>query len=170
VQITRYTSLNEAQFLGCASAFVDSLSGALNGAVMYLHKLQGQRKGSAFAFEIQLDQGRYGALMILDRWAEFVGAFAAHVVLPAHHREILDEAPRRVQQAAGLLEKTNHLLDASEEYSETVVAACESGFQTVELTFQQERQAAERTLALGPMLSEDFKEYRRVFLGDLAAR
>lgn len=169
MQITRYTSLNEAQFLGCASAFVDSLAGALNGAVMYLHKLQGQRKGAAFAFEIQLDQSRYGAMMILDRWADFVHTFAPHVEFP-QHREILAETPRRVQQAAALLEKTNQFLDASGDYSETVVAACEGGFQTVELTFQQERQAAARALTLGPMLSADFKEYRRVFLGDLAAR
>lgn len=169
MQITRYTSLNEAQFLGCASAFVDSLSGALNGAVMYLHKLHGQRKGAAFAFEIQLDRGRYGAMMILDRWAEFVRAFAPYAEFP-QHREILDETPRRVQQAGGLLEKMNQFLDAASDYSETVVAACESGFQTVELTFQQERQAVERALSLGPMLPEDFKEYRRVFLGDLAAR
>lgn len=169
MQITRYSSLNEAQFLGCASAFTDSLSGALNSAAMYLHKLRGQPKGAAFAFEMQLDRGRYGAMMILDRWAAFVEAFAPQADIPPC-REIIEETPRRVRQATGLLEKTNGVLDATGEYSEGVVAACESGFRTVELTFQQEREAVERAVALGPMLPEGFNEYRRVFLGDLAAR
>ena len=169
MQITRYSSLNEMQFLGCASAFTDSLSGALNSAVMYLQKLRGQQKGSAFAFEMQLDQGRYGAMMILDRWAAFVDAFAPQADIP-RYREIFGETPRRVRRAADVLEKTNNVVDAAGDYSETVVAACESGFQTVELTFQQERQAVEHAAALGPMLPEEFREYRRVFLADLAAR
>jgi hypothetical protein len=56
VQITRYASLSEPQFLGCVSAFADSLTGELNSAAMYLRKLEGQGKGAAFAYEMALDR------------------------------------------------------------------------------------------------------------------
>ena len=169
MQILRYLSLNEPQFLGCTSAFIETLNGSLNAAVMYLRKLERQRKGSAFAFEMQMDQARYGALIILDRWAEFVAAFAPHAEIP-RYRQILDETPSRVKSAGELIERTNAFLDAGEWYTAQAVAACESGFQTVELIFSQEREAATQAQALGPMLSDDFKDYRRVFLGDLSSR
>ena len=169
MQITRYPSLTEDQFLGCISAFADSLAGTLNSAVMYLHKLEGQPKGAAFAFEIQLDQGRYGAAMVLDRWGAFVAAFAAASGLD-RFRPMMNETPARVEQAVGLLEQANQALDAAPRYTESAVAMVESAFQTVQLIFDEERRAAEQAHSLGPMLPAGFHECRRVFLGDLNAR
>ncbi|MFN3323228.1 MAG: hypothetical protein ACK5AZ_07015 [Bryobacteraceae bacterium] len=169
MQITRYLSLNESQLLGCTSAFVDSLFGALNQSAMYLRKLQGQKKGAAFAFEMQLDANRYGALLILDRWGEFTRAFAPHANLE-RHRSILDEAPERVRTAENLLGRVNDLIDAAESYSDEIVSACLMGFQALNTIFAEEKTAAEQALSLGPLLPEEFREYRRVFLGDLAAR
>ncbi len=48
MQITRYASLSEPQFLGCTSAFADALAGELNSAAMYLRKLEDQPKGARF--------------------------------------------------------------------------------------------------------------------------
>jgi len=169
LQITRYTSLNEAQLLGCTSAFVDSLFGALNTAVMYLRKLEGQRKGNAFAFEMQMDQARYGSLLILERWALFLSTFAPHAQFPKYEK-IVNEGPARVSTAEEILRRTNDVLDASPDYSAEVVAAAVAGFHSLRLTFEEESAASQQALALGPMLSEDFKECRRVFLVDLAAR
>ena len=45
MQITRYASLSEPQFLGCVSAFADTLTGELNSAAMYLRKLEGEEAG-----------------------------------------------------------------------------------------------------------------------------
>src|SRR5712672_2445083 len=98
MQITRYLSLNEVQFLGCVSAFNDSLNGELNAALMFLRKLEDRPKGSAFAFEMQFDKHRYGAQMVLDRWVDFVRAFHGNVELGAH-QPLFDEAPARVQAA-----------------------------------------------------------------------
>ncbi len=165
MQILRYPHLTEPQFLGCLSAFVDSLSGALNSAVMYLRKLEGRPKGSAFAFEMQLDQGRYGAMVVLDRWSAFAGAFAALDGVRS-----LGDTAARVEQASRLLEQTNQALDASADYAAHVVETVEAGYLTVQMTFDTERQAAERALALGPMLPAEFHDSRRVFLQDLAAR
>ena len=81
MQITRYASLSEPQFLGCVSAFADSLTGELNSAAMYLRKLEGQAKGAAFAYEMSLDRHRYGALTVLDRWGALVAAFGPHLTL-----------------------------------------------------------------------------------------
>jgi hypothetical protein len=169
MQITRYPSLTEPQFLGCVTAFVDSLSGELNSASMYLRKLEGQPKGAAFAFEMSLDTHRYGALMVLDRWATLVHAYGPHLVL-AKHQQIVELAAARVQTAENILGRTNDVIDASEHYSGEVVAACLLAWQSLDTTFAEERTAADQMRKLGPMLSEEFLKARRVFWDDLAER
>ena len=169
MQITRYASLSEPQFLGCVSAFADTLTGELNSAVMYLRKLDGQAKGAAFAYEMSLDRHRYGALTVLDRWGAFVAAFGPHSTL-SRYRAIVQEAPARVQSAETILTSANNLIDGSDGYSAAVVEACVLAFQSLQTTFQQELKAAEQFAKLGPMLSEDYKEARRIFLEDLAVR
>lgn len=169
MQITRYVSLSEMEFLGCTSAFVDTLSGELNSAAMYLRKLEGQVKGAAFAYEMSLDRHRYSALMVLDRWAELIRTFGEHVNTQ-RYRAVIEDAPGRVAAAENLLGRTNQVIDAAERYSDEVVNASLAAFQAVNLTFAEERGAAESSQRLGPMLPEDFKQARRTFLGDLSAR
>ena len=91
----RFLSLNENQFLGCVSAFTDTLSGELNSALNYLRRLEGKRKGSAFAYEMQLDKHRYGALIVLERWGDFTRTFAGHVELGCGLRCTRRQVPRR---------------------------------------------------------------------------
>jgi hypothetical protein len=169
VQITRFLSLNEPQFLGCVSAFVDSLTGELNAAALYLKKLEGQPKGSAFAYEMSLDNHRYGALMVLDRWAMLVHTYGPHLDAGTH-QNVVDETPARVQTAENILGRTNEVIDATPHYSGDVVAACMLAWQSLGTTFAEERQAAERMQLLGPMQPEDYRKARRIFLEDLAAR
>jgi hypothetical protein len=169
LQITRYLSLNENQFLGCLSAFADTLSGELNSALAFLRRMENRRKGSAFAFEMQMDKHRYGAMIVLERWADFTKAFAGHVEL-GQHQHLFDQAEERVRQSQRILEQSNQLVDSEDIYSSAVVEACAMSYRTIEFTFQEERKAADRMAALGPMLAEDFKEYRRVFLTDLSER
>jgi hypothetical protein len=169
VRITRYPSITEQQFFGCASAFVDSLAGELNAATAALRRLDGQSKGAAFAYEMTLDTHRYGALIVLDRWATLAGTFAPHLRL-SRDREILEDAHQRVETAEAILHKANSVIDAADRYSAEVVEACVLAFQSLHATFRQESQAAERFAKLGPMLPEDYKEARRIFLEDLAAR
>ncbi len=169
MQITRHASLSEPQFLGCVSAFIDTLTGELNSAAMYLRKLDGQAKGAAFAYEMSLDRHRYGALTVLDRWSALVKAFGAHVTL-SRYPGIIAQAPARVRAAEGILETANRLLDMASGYSRDVVEACVLAFQSLSTTFAEERQAASQSAQLGPMLPEEFKEARGIFLHDLAAR
>jgi len=169
VQITRHSSLSEAQFLGCVSAFVDSLSGELNAAAMYLRKLESRPKGSAFAYEMSLDRHRYGALTVLDRWSALVAAFGPHLKL-SRYQSVIDQACRRVPAAEQILGQANDVIDAGEMYSPEVVSACALAFHTVAATFEEEREAAGESAKLGPMLPEEFREARGTFLQDLAAR
>ena len=169
MQITRYASLSEPQFLGCVSAFADSLTGELNSAAMYLRKLEGQAKGAAFAYEMSLDRHRYGALTVLDRWGAFVAAFGPHLTL-SRYPAIVAEAPARVRTAESTLELANRLVDAADRYSSDVVEACVLAFQSLATTFAEERQAAAQSAQLGPMLPDDFRQARGIFLQDLAAR
>jgi len=169
VQITRFLSLSEAQFHGCVSAFVDSLFGELNSAAMYLKKLEGQSKGAAFAYEMALDSHRYGALVVLDRWVNLAHTYGPHLAL-VKHAGIVDEADARVQTAENILGRTNDVIDATGIYSGAVVAACLLAWQGLAGTFAQERAAAEEMAKLGPMLPEEFRSARRIFLEDLAAR
>ena len=166
MRIARFPSLSEPQFLGCLSAFVDSLAGELNAAAMYLRKFEGRPKGSAFAYEMQLDHHRYGALMILDRWAKVVEDFGPH--LPAS--EITDGARERVRSAEEILARANQVMDAAENYGPEVVEACVAALQSLNITFSEERERAAREEKLGPMLPEDYREARRIFSQDLAAR
>jgi hypothetical protein len=50
------------------------------------------------------------------------------------------------------------------------VEACVLAFQSLGSTFAEERQAATQSGLLGPMLPEEFKQARGIFLQDLAAR
>lgn len=169
MQITRRPSLTEPQFLGCASAFVDALSGELNAAAMYLRKVEGRPKGAAFAYEMSLDRHRYGALTVLDRWAALVRAFGPCLQI-GRYQAIVDEAPARARTAEEILMRANQVIDAAAEYSGEVVAACILAFQSLTAIFEEEGRAAGQSALLGPMLPEEFKEARAMFLRDLAAR
>jgi hypothetical protein len=169
LQITRYPNLTEPQFQGCISAFVDSLFGELNAAAMYLRKLENQPKGAAFAYEMSLDTHRYGALVVLDRWATMIDAFAG-VSFFAQNRDVIDQAPARVQTAENILGRANALIDATGQYSPELINACVMAFQSLHTTFAAERKAAEQFAQLGPLIPEDYRQARRIFLEDLAAR
>ena len=126
-------------------------------------------RASAFAYEMTLDTHRYGALIVLDRWSSLVGAFGPHLEL-GERRAMIAEAPARVAAAETILTHANQLIDGSDAYSPELVEACLLAFRAVDQTFGEERTAAERSAALGPMLPDDYKEARRIFLEDLAAR
>ena len=169
MRITRFPALSEAQFFGCTAAFVDSLSGELNAAAGALRRLEGQAKGSAFAYEMTLDTHRYGALIVLDRWSTLLAAFGPHLEL-SRHPTILEEGSARVRTAEGILGTANQVLDTAHRYTSEVVEACLLAFQSLQTTFAEERQDAERSAKLGPMLPEDYTTARRIFAEDLAAR
>jgi hypothetical protein len=169
LRITRFPALSEPQFFGCTAAFADSLFGELNAAVSGLRRLDGQPKGSAFAYEMTLDTHRYGALIVLDRWATLVQAFGPHLRL-SRRQTIVEDAPARVQTAESILGAANSVLDAAGDYSAAVVEACALAFQSLRTTFAEERAEADQSAKLGPMLPEDYTSARRIFLEDLAAR
>jgi hypothetical protein len=169
LRITRYPSLAEPQFFGCVSAFVDSLAGELNSAAISLRRLEGRSKGAAFAYEMTLDTHRYGALIVLDRWSTLVHAFGPHMSL-SRRPEILTDGPRRITTAEDILGRTNSLIDSSEQYSGELVEVCLLAFQSLNTTFAEERAEAEQSGKLGPMLPEDYRDARRIFLEDLAVR
>jgi hypothetical protein len=169
VRITRYPALSEQQFLGCNAAFVDSLTGELHATAMALRQLEGRGKGSGFAHEMTLDAHRYGALIVLDRWASLVRAFGPHLRL-SRWQEIVSEAPARTEAAETMLGRVNQLVDSAGAYSTALVETVLLAFQSVNTIFQQERAAAEQMAKLGPMLPEEYKEMRQIFLEDLAGR
>jgi hypothetical protein len=169
LRITRYPSLTEPQFFGCVSAFVDSLTGELNSASISLRRLEGRPKGAAFAYEMTLDTHRYGALIVLDRWSTLVHAFGPHLNL-SRRQAILDDGPRRIGTAEDILGRVNTLIDSSERYAAELVEACALAFQSLNTTFAEERAEAEQSAKLGPMLPEDYRDARRIFLEDLAVR
>lgn len=169
MRIIRFPSITEQQFFGCTSAFVDSLLGELNAATAALRRLENKGKGDAFAYEMKLDTHRYGALIVLDRWATLTGTFGPHLRL-SRDNDILSEARQRVGSAEKILTTANTLIDAAEQYSPTIVEASVFAFQSLQSTFQQELRAAEQYAKLGPMLSSEYKEARQIFLEDLAAR
>jgi hypothetical protein len=169
LRITRYPNISEQQFFGCVAAFVDSLSGELNAATSALRRLQGRGKGAAFAFEMTLDTHRYGALIVLDRWSTLIHAFGPHLQL-SQRPSILEGGPTRIRTAEEILTRANQVIDAADRYADELVEACVVAFQSLNTTFAEERTAAEQFAKLGPMLSEDYKEARSIFLQDLAAR
>ena len=169
MRITRFPALSEAQFFGCTAAFIDSLTGELNAAAGALRRLEGKAKGAAFAYEMTLDTHRYGALIVLDRWSTLLSAFGPHLQL-SRRAGIVTEAAARVRTAEGILTNANHVIDASERYATEVVEGCLLAFRSLEMTFAEEREEAEQSAKLGPMLPEDYVAARRIFLEDLAAR
>ena len=169
MRITRFVSLSEPQFLGCISAFVDSLSGELNSASAALRRLESQNKGAAFAFEMTLDRHRYGTAIVLDRWNTLINAFGPHLPF-ARAQAIVESTAGRVRAAEEVLDRVNRLIDAADAYTPTVVEGSLLAFQSIEGMFGDERRAAEQDAKLGPMLPEEYTSARRIFLEDLAQR
>jgi hypothetical protein len=169
VRITRFPNLTTPQFYGCVAAFVDSLTGELNAVSAALRRLEGSRKGAAFAYEMALDQHRYGALIVLDRWSTLVAAFGPHLDLP-RHPGIIAAAPTRVAAAQQVLERANQLIDAADGYGPDVVEACLMAWQSLAVTFAEEHRETAESARLGPMLAEEYRESRRIFSEDLSAR
>ena len=169
MRITRFPSLSENQFLGCNAAFVDVLTGELHAATIALRRLEGHNKGSAFAHEMTLDQHRYGALIVLDRWGTVVRAFGPHVEL-ARWGGIVEGSAERVEAAEKVLSRANDVLDSVDAYKPDMVEGVAAALQSVGAIFRIEREAAEQMAGLGPMLPEDYREARRILLEDLAAR
>jgi hypothetical protein len=169
VRIIRLPSVSEPQLFGCAAAFVDSLSGELHAALIALRRLEGKGKGAAFAYEMELDAHRYGALIVLDRWSSVAAAFGPHVRL-AERPGIVENAADRVRGAEEIVARVNQLIDAAESYESQLVEACAVAFRTIEGIFSEERAAAEQWAKLGPIQPEEYREARRIFLEDLAAR
>ena len=116
-----------------------------------------------------LDTHRYGALIVLDRWSSLLAAFGPHLRL-SQRQTIVEEGPARVRASEEILGRANQVIDAAGSYSGDLVEACLMAFQSVNVTFTEERTSSEQSARLGPMLSEDYKEARSIFLQDLAAR
>ena len=148
---------------------MDSLFGELNAAGIALRRLEGQSKGSAFAYEMTFDTHRYGALIVIDRWSTLISVFGPHVEL-SRRPAIIAEAPQRIRTAETILGSANRLVDAADAYSPAIVEACALAFQSLNTTFAEERTEADQSAKLGPMLPEDYTSARRIFLEDLAAR
>jgi hypothetical protein len=173
LEILRHPSLTEAQYAGCVSAFVDSLAGELNAAATYLKRLQGSAKGAGFAHEIGLDRGRYGALLVLDRWRHLNTAFGPHLrpmLLDSSLANVIAESERRVSAAEVILDRMNDMIDAAESYHPALIEAALLGLQQASRIFEQENQLAEKAAALGPLIPEEQKAARAVFRMDLAKR
>ena len=136
---------------------------------MWLHRKVANRKGSASACDLTLDTHRRGALIVLDRWSTLVAAFGPHLEI-GRRPDIVGRAGERVRAAEEILGRANMLVDAAQLYGEDVVEACAMAFQSVDGVFAEERAEAEQSGKLGPMLPEEYKDARRIFLEDLAAR
>jgi hypothetical protein len=106
---------------------------------------------------------------VLDRWATMIDAFGADPSLE-RNRDAIEQAPARVQAAENILGRANALIDAAEQYSPEVINACLMAFQSLYTTFAAERKTAEQFARLGPLLPEEYRQARRIFLEDLAAR
>ena len=169
MRIIRFPSISEHQFVGCVAAFVDSLFGELHTAAIALRRLEGKEKGDAFAYEMDLDQRRYGALIVLDRWSSVVGTFGPHIQL-SQRPGIVEDAQNRIAAAEETLRRANNLIDAAPAYTPELVEVCVTAFQTLKTIFTEERASTEQWSLLGPMQPEDYREARRIFLEDLAAR
>lgn len=173
MQILRYLSLTEPEYAGCVSAFVDSLTGELSSASSFLRRLEGTGKGAAFSYEMSFDRGRYGALVVLDRWRHLHRTFATHLGPGLNHpalQTILEESERRVTAGETILARANDVIDAAGAYHGEVTGAVLLAFEQVRGVFREEIAFAEQTSRLGPMLSDPQKIARDTFLADLAHR
>ncbi len=168
MQMLRFPEIAEAEFSGCLTAFVDALWAALEGVTLSLDRLRDRSKGSAFLFEMQMDQHRYGVLLVLERWTRLVDRFGA--AAPAAAEDAVAHAAARSATAAGLMEKLNHLIDGSERYSAEIAAAAAMTFGAIRSEFAAEHLLADRNEKLGPMLPEEYQRAKAVFRSDLLAR
>ncbi len=63
--------LSLTEYLGCLSAFVGQFDQALYTMSHFAVALKGQSRATAFGWAASLDQARYNAALIVDRWGLF---------------------------------------------------------------------------------------------------
>ena len=116
-----------------------------------------------------LDQHRYGATIVLDRWAALADRLRGRPGAGAGPRDpAASPRPRAGRRGPA---RTSQPADRRRRAdTEEVVSACVLAYQSLDATFQAERTAAQQAGRLGPMLPEDYRQARRIFLEDLAAR
>src|SRR4029079_19626939 len=105
----------------------------------------------------------YGAVIVLGRWASLVRSFGPHLKLQ-ERQSMLEAADGRVAAGEQILNRANQLLDAGDRYSSSIVEACAMAFPSLDGIFREEREAAAQSARLGPMLSAEYREARRIFL------
>ena len=93
MRIRRCPHISDSQLFGCVAALVDSLSGGLHAATVWLHRLVANQKASASACDLTLDTHRRGALIVLDRWSTLVGALGPHLGIGRPADVIPTQAP-----------------------------------------------------------------------------
>ena len=134
-------ALSEPEYLGCLAAFVDSFSGHLTQTRSYLARLEGKKKGALFGWEMALDQARYGALIVLERWKELNERFSRSIDgLPGSLPS--GESSARAEQACQDLAGWNERLDAAERYDPVLMECYGAALLNLLDGLAQEQQAA----------------------------
>lgn len=134
-------ALSEPEYLGCLAAFVASFSGHIAQARNFVARLEGKQKGALFAWEIALDQARYGALIVLERWKELNGRFHQSIDgLPGSLPSA--ESSARAEQACQDLAGWNERLDAAERYDPVLMECYGAALLNLLDGLAQEQQAA----------------------------
>ncbi len=188
MHILSQTALSNTEYLGCLSAFWSAFGNALGSSENYLVRLAGRRKGSHFGWEMSLDQARYGALIVLERWKELNERFRESLQ-QSESWPLAEGASRKCEAAAGRLESLYARLDELEDYSEAAVREALEQFREITAAFHDERQAAagaaeifaEKETADPPGLlpvvgdapstpAQKFREFREQFLIELSRR
>ena len=127
--------------MGCLAAFVASFSGHIAQARNFLARLEGKQKGALFAWEIALDQARYGALIVLERWKELNERFSRSIDgLPGSLPS--GESSARAEQACQDLAGWNERLDAAEHYDPVLTECYGAALLNLLDGLAQEQQAA----------------------------
>ena len=127
--------------MGCLAAFVASFSDHIAQARNFLARLEGKQKGVLFAWEIALDQARYGALIVLERWKELNERFSQSIDgLPG--RLPSGESSARAERACQDLAGWNERLDAAERYDPVLVESYGAALLNLLDGLAQEQQAA----------------------------
>ncbi|MCH7978038.1 MAG: hypothetical protein IH935_03550 [Acidobacteria bacterium] len=134
-------ALSEPEYMGCLAAFVASFSGHIAQARNFLARLEGKQKGAFFAWEIALDQARYGALIVLERWKELNERFSQSIDgLPGSLPS--GESSARAEQACQDLAGWNERLDAAERYDPVLMECYGAALLNLLDGLAQEQQAA----------------------------
>lgn len=139
-------SLTRSQYLGCLHAFIGQFQTEIYMLRSLAIRLRGHTREEVFGWAASLDETRYRASLMLDRWRHFNEMAPERVLESAAETELFSSAPSIDHEShvcgelLDMLSRTNMFIDSLEAFSTDDVRMIGEMVEALDRELQQDRE------------------------------